>query len=82
MKNENRLILLIIPMANWPCEFDEKSKKIFHCSLQLFIVHCSLQLKNGWEEVLESVALFLLKTGTCYAKKLVGDFHRCYIFLC
>ena len=31
---------------------------------------------------LELVALFLLKTGTFGAKKLVGDFCRCYILLC
>ena len=29
----------------------------------------SLQLKNGWLEVLKLVALFLFKTGTCDAKK-------------
>ena len=28
----------------------------------------SLQLKNGWLEVLELVALFLFKTETCNAK--------------
>ena len=28
----------------------------------------SLQLKNGWLEVLELAALFLFKTGTCDAK--------------
>ena len=28
----------------------------------------SLQLKNGWLEVQELVALFLFKTGTCDAK--------------
>ena len=28
----------------------------------------SLQLKNGWSEVLELVALFLFKTGTCDGK--------------
>ena len=27
----------------------------------------SVQLKNGWLEVLELVALFLFKTGTCDA---------------
>ena len=38
--------------------------------------------ENGLVEVLELVALFLLKTGTFSAKKRVGDFRTCYIVLC
>ena len=38
--------------------------------------------ENGLVEVPELVALFLLKTGVFSAKKLVGDFCRCYIVLC
>ena len=37
-------------------------------SLNYQIQGFSLQLKNGLLEVLELVALFLLKTGTCDAK--------------
>ena len=38
--------------------------------------------ENGSVEVVELVALFLLKTGTLGANKLVGNFRRCYILLC
>ena len=48
MKNENRLILFIIPMANWPCEFDEKSKKIFHCSLFIVLCNSKMDGKKHW----------------------------------
>ena len=34
---------------------------------ELQVQRFSLQLKNGWFEVLELVALFLFKTGTCDA---------------
>ena len=51
-KNENHLILLISPMANYPCECDGKSKAL-ELITKYLIQGVSLQLKNGWVEVLE-----------------------------
>ena len=45
----------------------------------------SWQLKNGWLEVLELVALFLFKTGTCDAKKSWQFFVKaifCFVKIC
>ena len=45
----------------------------------------SLQLKNGWLEVLELVALFLFKTGTCDAKnswEFFVDAIFCFVKIC
>ena len=39
-----------------------------HHPIETLIQGFSLQLKNGWLELLELVALFLFKTGTCDAK--------------
>ena len=45
----------------------------------------SLQLKNGWLEVMELVALFLFKMGTCDAKnscKFFVDAIFCFVKIC
>ena len=47
---------------------------------QLQIQGFSLELKNGWLEVLEMVALFLFKTGTCDAKNSGQFFVEANIF--
>ena len=53
-KNESHLILLMSPMANYPCECDGKSKTL-ELITKYLIQGVSLQLKNGWVEVLELV---------------------------
>ena len=52
-------------VANFPCESDVRSKKLAWINYQ--VRGLSVQLKNGRLEVLELVALFLLKTETCDA---------------
>ena len=52
-------------MATFPYQCDGKSKSLELVSKDK---EFSLQLKNKWLELLELVALFLLKTETCDAK--------------
>ena len=52
--------------ANLPCECDVKSKKLEY--ITKYKGFLAVQLKNGRLEVLELVALFLLKTETWDAK--------------
>ena len=66
MKTNLTIILFftLSPTANCPCECDVSLKS----ANKLPNAGVSVQLKNGWLEVLELVALFLFKTGTCDAK--------------
>ena len=44
-----------------------------------------MELKNGWLEVLELVALFIFKTGTCEAKnswEFFVDAIFCFVKIC
>ena len=69
-------------MVNFPCECDGKSKELeLNYQIQGFL----LQLKNGWLELVELVALFLFKTGTCDAKISCEFFVEaifCFVKIC
>ena len=56
------ILLIKSPTGNCPCKCDGKSVN------KLSNMKGSLQLKNGWLEVVALVALFLFRTGTCDAK--------------
>ena len=74
------LFFSLSPMAKCLCECDCKS---FFKNLNKWPnTSVFVAAENGSVELVELVALFLLKTGTLSAKKLVEDFHRCYILLC
>ena len=60
-KCDNRRILLIILSSKLPVRL---WWEVLKTSINYQIQGFSLQLKNGWSEVLELVALFLFKTGT------------------
>ena len=76
MKTNMTIVLFfsLSPTANCPCE-----------SINYQIQRFSWQLKNGWLEVLELVALFLFKTGTCDAKnssQFFVDAIFCFVTIC
>ena len=82
MKTNMTIVLFfsLSPTANCPCECAGKRSRINY-QIQGF----SLQLKNGWLEVLELVALFLFKTGTCDAKnssQFFVDAIFCFVTIC
>ena len=72
-KYDNHLIPLIIPNSIYTAR---ANVMVSLKSVNKLPWGFSSQLKNGWLEVVELVALFPFKTGTCHAK---NSFRRRYI---